>query len=110
MLSLGVWREGILTPINNTANSVGSSARLSESFDLLQQEVSNDIAIDREPTNWNNVLTLSYEILNKQSKDLLVLAYSIRSVIAAYRYEGFAESLSVLDAYMDAYWIECFRR
>ncbi len=103
MLSLNFWHEGVLAPID-TNNPVGTNIRLDDTFDLLQQEVSNDIAMDREATDWNKVLTLTSEVLTQQSKDLLVLVYSIRSVISAYRYEGIARAITLLPLYLDTYW------
>ena len=107
MLSLNLWHEGVLAPVDSN-NPVGTNIRLHDAFDLLQQEVNNDIAMDREATDWDKVLTLSSEILTQQSKDLLVLVYSIRSIIAAYRYEGLTRSIATLLLYIDRYWTNSF--
>jgi len=107
MLSLNLWHEGVLAPID-TNSPVGTNVRLDDAFDLLRQEVSNDLAMDREATDWNKVLTLSSEILTQQSKDLLVLVYSIRSIIDIYKYEGLARSVALLPLYIDLYWENSF--
>ena len=107
MLSLNLWHEGVLAPID-ADNPIGTNVRLSDSFDHLQQEVNNDLAMDREATDWNKVFTLSNELLTKQSKDLLVLVYSIRAIIATYRYEGMARAIALLPLYMGLYWERSF--
>jgi len=107
MLSLNLWHEGVLAPID-TNSPVGTNIRLDDAFDLLQQEVSNDIAVDREATDWDKVLAVSSEILTQQSKDLLVLVYSIRSIIDIYKYEGLVQSVTLLPLYIDLYWENSF--
>lgn len=107
MSNLSSWRHAVLNPVDE-GSAAGSSARLGEKFDALQQEVGNDLALVGEPTDWRIVLTLSHEILEAQSKDLLVLVYSMRSIIEAYRYEGFNETLTVLQSYIDQYWGDSF--
>ena len=107
MPSLISWRNAVLNPIEESS-AVGSSARLGEVFDTLQQEVGNDLALVGQPTDWRKVLTLSQDILATQSKDLLVLVYSMRAVIDEYRYEGFVEVLAVLNGYIEQYWVDSF--
>ncbi|UZE95107.1 type VI secretion system protein TssA [Alkalimarinus alittae] len=107
MISLSNWRNAVLSPIDKTC-AVGVSVRLDERFDALQLEVSHDLALEGASTDWRKVLTLSHEILSSESKDLLVLVYSVRAVIDAYRYEGFAEALSTVNRYVELYWIDSF--
>ena len=107
MLSLSSWRNAVLNPIIE-GSPVGHSARLGEVFDTLQQQIGNDLALVGDPTDWRKVLTLSHEILATQSKDLLVLVYSMRAVIDEYRYEGFEVALSVLNGYVERYWVDSF--
>ncbi|WP_250657415.1 type VI secretion system protein TssA [Alkalimarinus coralli] len=107
MLSLTQWRDGALSPVDKKC-PVGNSARLSDEFDKLQLEVSNELALDSDPTDWGAVLNLSHEILSSQSKDLLVLVYSIRALVDSYRYEGLSESLTLLKDYIQLYWVESF--
>ncbi len=103
MFDFKQWREGTLAAIEK-GSPAGSNCRLSEQFDLLQQEVSNDIAVDRQPTDWNKVQQLSNEILSDHSKDFLVLAYNIYALTQCHRYKGLAESLSILGAFVSNYW------
>ncbi len=107
MLSPDGWRNAVLNPIDDQC-AVGSSARLGDLFDKLQLEVSHQLALEGSSTNWQKVLKFSHEILAKQSKDLLVLVYSMRAFIDVNRYQGAAEALSVFNGYLKQYWTESF--
>lgn len=107
MLSLSQWEASILNTVCDT-NAVGCDARLSDEFDALQQEISHDLSLEGNSTDWTTVLTLSHDLLTNQSKDLLVLVYSLHAVTNAYRYDGLSSALTVLNRFIVQYWPTCY--
>lgn len=92
-----------LKPISEAAPT-GESARYDDSFDALRTEVEKLSSVSVADIDWNKVVSVSAEILEKRSKDLLVASYLSRGLFQVGGYAALADGLEVLGKLIGTYW------
>ena len=88
----------------SAASATGGSVRLDVSFETLKAEIDKISTTGPAGVDWKKVVALSSEILEKKSKDLLVIAYLCRGLFQLDGYPGLSEGLDALHQVMTTYW------
>ncbi len=92
-----------LKPVSEAAPT-GESARYDDSYDALRIEVEKLSSVSVADIDWNKVVSLSAEILEKRSKDLLVASYLSRGLFQVGGYAALSDGLEVLRQLISTYW------
>jgi len=82
----------------------GVSIRYEPDFQQLESEIAKLEALSNEKVDWNNVLTLSTQILKNQSKDVLVAVYLTQALLKLHGVKGLALGLNVINDMVVHHW------
>ncbi|MCP3898218.1 MAG: type VI secretion system protein TssA [Desulfobacteraceae bacterium] len=95
-------------PISEEAPA-GKDVRYEPSFDALSTEMSKMGTISGgSEIDWDNVISLSSQILEKESKHLQVACYLCYGLLITKGFEGFATGLHILKEIMENFWDPMF--
>ena len=91
------------------ANPCGVNCRLEDSFEAIEAELAKlDSLGEVIPVKWKDIVTLSEQILSKESKDLLVACYLTRALCDADLLKGLMTGLQLNQLLITYFWSECF--
>jgi type VI secretion system protein VasJ len=91
------------TPISGN-NPTGVDAKYQPSFESLEAELAKQESLAAETTDWKVVCRLGAEIIETQSKDLLVSAYLAKGLFETEGYTGLATGLQIINDMLESYW------
>ncbi len=84
-------------------NNVGDDAKYLPEYEQVIAEISKLSSMQGGEINWNNVINLSVEILDKHSKDLTIAVYLNVALIMQNGAEGFLKGLVVLNNLLQSF-------
>jgi type VI secretion system protein VasJ len=95
------------TPISGD-HPAGTDIKNASSFESLEAELSKQESLAAETTDWKIVCRLGAEIIEKQSKDLLVSAYLTKGLLETEGYTGLAVGLQIINDIIECYWDDLY--
>ena len=96
------------TPISEDVPA-GKDVRYEESFEALSKEMSLMGTISGgSEIDWDNVISLSSQILEKESKHLQVACYLCYGLLKTKGFKGFATGVHILKELMENFWEPMF--
>ncbi|MBN2243170.1 MAG: type VI secretion system protein TssA [Acidobacteria bacterium] len=101
------WRATGAAPIT-AENPGGLSARYEPEYERLQAEMQKLESLSGGPVDWNQVVSLSGEILRNKSKDLLVGGYLTLGLLETEGLGGLSGGLACLEGMISGHWESLF--
>ncbi len=97
------WRSIGSEPVS-PENPSGESARYDPEFERLQVEMRKLENLSGEAVDWKQVASLSEEILEKKSKDLLVGGYLVLGLLVTEGFSGLSNGLACIEGLISDHW------
>ncbi len=91
----------------SAGSPAGEWIRYEAEFESLKSEI-DQLSVDPKATDWQQVVSLSSEILGERSKDLLVGCYLAAGLYELRGFQGLEEGLEALSRMASTYWQELF--
>lgn len=86
------------------AQPCGVNIRYDSAFDSLEAELAKQESLSAETVNWDVVATLSAQIIQGSSKDLLVGSYLCYALLIKDGYQGLSVGLTILNDMVSIHW------
>jgi type VI secretion system protein VasJ len=86
----------------------GTKARSNPSFEKLKEEIGKLESLSGKTVNWKRVIKLAIEILNEESKDMLVASYLCVGLFYEEGYKGLKAGLTCYKGLLENFWEEMF--
>ncbi len=86
----------------------GIAVKYEPSFEAIEAELAKQESVSAEVLDWSTVKRLGVEILEGQSKDLLVGSYLAHALFELEGYKGLAAGLKIIKDMMSEYWDPMF--
>ena len=99
--------EAVLQPIPGESPA-GRPARYDPDYEALKSEAEKIGGLASANVDWPKIGGLSAEILEKKSKDLLVMSYFCLALLQTAGYAGLAAGLGAMRKMLDTYWDRLF--
>lgn len=90
-------------PISDSAPA-GESARYDPSYEELRREIDKLSGVGVDTLDWKKVTSLSTQILESKSKDLLIASYLCRAVFQTGGYTSLPDALEMVHRLMATHW------
>ena len=95
------------SPISE-AEPCGINAKYEAVYEQLESEIAKSESLSPEATDWQNVLTLSTQILKEISKDYSTACYLAYSLIDKDGYKGLLSGSILLEKLSETFWEDMF--
>lgn len=79
-----------------------------ERLDWFKTEIGKAQSVHGEVINWNAMIAIAVQILQKQSKDLRIAGYLCRALTAVHSHSGLNVGLAVLQDLLTHYWEDAY--
>ncbi|TWT44290.1 hypothetical protein RAS1_07000 [Phycisphaerae bacterium RAS1] len=86
----------------------GDPVRYDTDFEQLQAQLDRLGSLTGEEVQWSTVVDLATQILQKKSKDLLVLTYLVLGIFNQNGYAGLAAGLDTYNEFLKNFWEKCY--
>ncbi len=94
----------IITPLGEGKPPCGDPAKYEPEYENAEREVAKLESVEQFPVNWELVLTLTQEVLEKKSKDLLMVSYFCFALFSRKNYPGLAAGLKACLGLVNNFW------
>ena len=90
-------------------NPAGANVRLEQAFESIEQEIAKlDSFTSEDPVRWTQITSTARQILEGQSKDLLVACILTRSLCEADLLDGLHQGLQIGKGIAETFWDQAF--